>query len=87
MRLARKEVVVVDIDPDFEETLKKKPLNGATFLSGEPYVLDYLRRMDDDVKSCAPVRFAFTKDGTAWTATREVLLKGHVVTWRLTRTV
>ena len=85
MRLARKEVVVVDIDPDFEETLKKKPFNGATFLSGEPYVLDYLRRMDDDVKSCAPFRFALNKDGASWKATREVVLKGHVVAWRITR--
>ena len=83
MRVAKKEVVLVDIDPNFEETLAKKPLKGATFLSGEPYVLDYLRRIDDDVKACAPVRFAL-KGGT-WTATREVLLAGHAVAWRLTR--
>jgi SAM-dependent methyltransferase len=42
LRVARSEVIVCDIDPNFEETLKAKPLEGASFLSGEPYVLDYL---------------------------------------------
>lgn len=34
MRVARDAVVVVDIDPNFEETLRAKPNAGATFLAG-----------------------------------------------------
>ena len=36
MRVARKSVVVVDIDPDFQETLRAKPGQGKPFLAGEP---------------------------------------------------
>ena len=82
MRVAKRAVVVVDIDPDFHETLAKKPMQGASFLSGEPYVLDYLRKMDDDVVSCAPVRIAVDK---GWRVTRERLLPKHVVVWHLER--
>ena len=48
MRIARKSVIVVDIHPDFERTLAAKPLQGQSFLSGEPYVRDYLTNMDTD---------------------------------------
>ena len=41
MRVARRSVLVVDIHPSFSEALKKKPMAGKSFLSGEPYVLDY----------------------------------------------
>jgi len=34
MRVAKDSVVIVDIDPDFEDTLRKKPNAGETFLSG-----------------------------------------------------
>lgn len=45
-RVARKGVVVLDIDPNFEATLKKKPQEGAAFLAGEPYVLEYLKKCE-----------------------------------------
>lgn len=83
MRVARKSVVVVDIDPDFEQTLRAKPMEGATFLSGEPYVLDYLQRMDGDVASVAPVRI--TAPGTNWRMKRMRLLPKHVVVWQIER--
>ena len=84
MRVARSSVVVVDIDPDFTETLLAKPMQGAPFLAGEPYVLDYLARFDGDVASCAPVRMAAA--GAGWRVTRAQLLPKHVVVWKLERT-
>lgn len=81
MRVAKKTVIVADIDPDFHDTLRQKPMEGATFLTGEPYVLNYLDSMDNDVLSCAPVRI-----GThTWKVTRETILPKHVVMWRLDR--
>lgn len=80
MRVAKKQVVVVDIDPDFEDTLKAKPLQGEGFLAGEPYVLGYLAGMDDDVKSCAPIRIA---QGRSWSVKRDAILPKHVVVWKL----
>ena len=74
MRLAKKTVLAVDIWPGFEPS--------PMMLSGEPYVLDYLRKMDDDVVSCAPVRIAVDK---GWRVTRERLLPKHVVVWHLER--
>ena len=72
-----------DIDPDFRETLLAKPMQGASFLSGEPYVLDYLKSMDDDVASCVPVRVC--APGRGWKLTRTTLLPKHVVVWHLER--
>lgn len=80
MRVARKTVLIADIDPDFHETLRQKPMEGATFLAGEPYVLNYLDSMDNDVLSCAPpVRIG----SQTWKVTRETILPKHVVMWRL----
>jgi hypothetical protein len=44
-RIARKYVLVVDIDPAFEPS--------EMMLSGEPYVIDYLAHMDKDVEAAA----------------------------------
>lgn len=77
MRVAKKAVIVVDIHPDFRETLRAKPLKGASFLSGEPYVLDYLAKIDSDVFSSVPA--------WGWTAKKETLLAEHVAVWRLER--
>ena len=53
MRVARKSVLIVDIDPSFSRTLEAKPMQGKSFLAGEPYVLDYLDKMDEDVTSAS----------------------------------
>lgn len=45
MRIARKYVLIVDIDPGFNPS--------QLMLSGEPYLEDYLMHMDDDVKEAA----------------------------------
>lgn len=82
MRVAKKSVLVVDIHPDFQQTLAAKPLQGASFLSGEPYVLDYLAKMDSDVFTSVP---ASTTLEWGWTAKRETLLSEHVAVWRLDR--
>jgi len=83
MRVAKRAVLFVDIDPDFEATLRAKPMQGAGFLSGEPYVLDYLSSFDDDVASCVPVRIA--APGIGWRVTRHAILQKHVVAWHLER--
>ena len=48
MRIASKSVILVDIHPDFHQVLAAKPMQGASFLMGEPYVLDYLENLDSD---------------------------------------
>ena len=67
-RLARQSVLVVDIWPGFEPT--------PMMLSGEPYVLDYLQNVDDDIDESA---------GPGWTVSRVELVPGHVRMWRLDR--
>lgn len=74
-RVARNSVVVMDIDPNFERTLASKPQAGASFLAGEPYVLDYLRRIDADIKACV--------SNFGWGFERQTLLAEHCVVWRL----
>lgn len=81
LRVARKSVVICDIDPDFQETLQKKPFAGKSFLAGEPYVLDYLAEMDSDVEHAASRKTP--GEAPAWAVEREVILKGHVVAWHL----
>lgn len=82
MRVARREVWLVDIDPDFEETLKSKPLQGASFLSGEPYVLDYLRNIDTDVRASS---WLSATGRRGWRVHRVRVMEKHVVLWRLER--
>lgn len=67
MRIARKYVLVVDIDPSFKPS--------RTMASGEPYVDDYLAHMDEDVARAAA--------GRAWRRARINVVPGHVVMWRL----
>ena len=66
LRLAKHKFLLVDIWPGFEPN--------EMMLSGEPYVLDYLRRIDYDIRS------AFS---SAWSLTRSTLIPGHVTSWRL----
>jgi SAM-dependent methyltransferase len=60
MRVARESVVIVDIHPEFQETLAKKPMNGEFFLMGEPNVLEYLTNIDTDVFSAAATHPRFS---------------------------
>lgn len=66
-RLAKKRVVVVDIDPSYAPS--------ETMLSGEPYVRDYLRHIDSDIAEVARTR--------AVRSMRVNVVPGHVVMWRL----
>ena len=66
---------MVDIDPDFAEALQQKPDSGRIFLEGEPYVLEYLKNIDVDVRACVSER--------NWALERIALLPKHVVVWRL----
>mmetsp|Transcript_2962 Transcript_2962/g.8617 ORF Transcript_2962/g.8617 Transcript_2962/m.8617 type:complete len:266 (-) Transcript_2962:447-1244(-) len=66
-RIARKEVIIVDIDPDFTPS--------DVMLSGEPYVLEYLRNVDEDISEVARNR--------AWKSARVNVVPGHVIMWRL----
>ncbi len=87
MRVARKTVVFVDIHPKFERTLKAKPLQGASFLAGEPYVLDYLQKMDADVFTSVPshMRAGSPFSFNGWQPRRLTLLRDHVVVYRIDR--
>lgn len=71
MRLARDSVLVVDIWPGFEPS--------PMMLSGEPYVLDYLAHIEDDVD------FVTRHDVDGWTVARVDVVEEHVRMWRLDR--
>ena len=80
-RVARKSVVVVDIDPEFKLALTQDPSRATqakAFLAGEPYVFDYLRHVDSDITACARSR--------GWLSSSRALIPGHVRMWTLTRT-
>lgn len=80
MRIARRQVLVVDIDPQFKLALvndASRRTQAAAFLAGEPYVMDYLASMDSDVQASARSR--------GWRLTEEEVLQGHVKAWRLER--
>ena len=82
--LARRQVIVVDIDPVFklamDPTFKqdfRSRAQAESFLSGEPYVLEYLKNIDIDVKACARAR--------GWQSSDSAILPGHVRMWKMTR--
>ena len=71
LRIARKKVLIVDIWPGFEPS--------PMMLSGEPFVLEYLANIDDDV--------AASHDPTQWELTAIDVVEGHVRMWKLERLV
>ena len=77
-------MIVVDIDPVFklamDPTFKqdfRSRAQAESFLSGEPYVLEYLKNIDIDVKACARAR--------GWQSSDSAILPGHVRMWKMTR--
>lgn len=58
-RIARKYVLIADIDPKYKLLLLQDPLRKAqatAFLAGEPYVPSYLKGMQEDVESVVNMR-------------------------------
>jgi SAM-dependent methyltransferase len=66
LRIARSKVLIVDIWPGFEPT--------PMMLSGEPFVLDYLANVDDDIDS--------SYDPEEWQVTRVDVVEEHVRMWK-----
>lgn len=64
-RIARDYVLVMDIDPIY--------LPSSHMLAGEPYVMDYLHRIDEQIRNMFPMY------------TRVELIPGHVVLWNITK--
>ena len=70
LRIARKKVLIVDIWPGFQPT--------AMMLSGEPFVLDYLQHVEEDVDA--------TLEGQIeWDVTRVDVVDEHVRMWKFDR--
>ena len=69
LRIAKSKVMVVDIWPGFEPT--------PMMLSGEPFVLDYLANIEEDVDSCF--------EPMQWTLTRVDVVEEHVRMWKFER--
>jgi SAM-dependent methyltransferase len=69
LRLAKHKFLLVDIWPGFEPN--------DMMLSGEPYVLDYLQNIDDDVDA--------SMDPMQWTVTRVDVVEDHVRMWKFER--
>lgn len=69
LRIARK-CIVVDIAPTYEPS--------ELMLKGEPYILDYLKHMDEDI-------FRVALKISASEVRKEVLIPNHAVLWSITR--
>jgi len=81
---ARRKVIIVDIDPKFKLTIDptfkqdmRSRAQAESFLSGEPYVLEYLKHIGSDVQACARSR--------GWQSSESAVLHGHVRMWRMIR--
>ena len=75
-------MIIVDIDPTFklaiDPTFKqdmRSRVQAESFLSGEPYVLEYLKHIGSDVEACARER--------GWQSGEKAVLHGHVRMWRI----
>tara|TARA_B100001142_G_C14250241_1_gene622920 strand:+ start:364 stop:1176 length:813 start_codon:yes stop_codon:yes gene_type:complete len=79
LKNARKNVLIVDIDPyNFATTLINKPQKGAQFISGEPYILNYILEMNSDINYCHTTNFLF------WKLEKINIISNHVVLWNFT---
>jgi len=80
-RIARKYVLIADIDPTYKLLLLQDPLRKAqatAFLAGEPYVPSYLKGMQEDVESVVNMR-------GGWSLSTFEHMTGHVKCWKLER--
>ena len=64
-RIARDYVLVMDIDPVYEPS--------AHMLAGEPFVLEYLSNIDNQIRTLFPMY------------TRMEIIPGHVILWNITK--
>jgi|TARA_Y100000389_G_scaffold203935_1_gene254170 hypothetical protein len=79
LKNAKKNVLIVDIDPyNFATTLINKPQKGAQFISGEPYILNYILEMNADINYCYTTNFLF------WKLEKKNIISNHVVLWNFT---
>ena len=69
LRIAKK-CIVVDISPTYKPS--------QMMLQGEPYILEYLKHMDEDVMRVA-------QKTSATELRREVLIPNHAVLWSIAR--
>ena len=83
MRVARKSVIIMDIHPNYCRVLQHQPKKGAAFLSGEPYVLDYISKFDSEAFSMARAGTIF--GGGTWRARRHTIVEDRVALWKLDR--
>lgn len=93
VRIATSSVIIVDIHTEFEPS--------PMMLAGEPYILDYLANVDEDIVMslnlaqvcarlirCPTPSYATPSGGLAgeqWTVTKQELVEGHVHLWRIER--
>jgi len=77
LRLAREKVLVVDIWPGFEPS--------PMMLSGEPFVLDYLANIEDDIDACAALEAPTLEGSAQWEVSRVDVVDQHVRMWKFER--
>ena len=79
LKNAKNNVLILDIDPyNFATTLLNKPGKGAAFLSGEPYILNYILEMNSDINYCHTTNFLY------WKLEKKNIINNHVVLWNFT---
>ena len=80
LKKTNKYLLIIDIDNNnYYKTLMKKKNNGNFFLSGEPYLIDYLLNMNKDIFNC------FLNNILHFSYTKKTLINNHIVLWNFTK--
>lgn len=80
LKKTNKYLLIVDIDNNnYYKTLMKKKNNGYHFLSGEPYVIDYLLNMNKDIFNC------YLNNIFDFTYQKKTIIDKHIVLWNFTK--
>ncbi len=80
LNIAKKNVLIMDIDPyNFANVLLKKYKKGEPFLSGEPFILNYLIDMNSDINNCLLSTYY------TWNLEKHSIIDNHVVLWNFTK--
>lgn len=80
LKKTNKYLLIVDIDSDnYYKVLMNKYNNGFTFLSGEPYIADYLLNMNKDINYC------YFNNFLNFNYNKKTVIDNHIVMWNFTK--
>ena len=80
LKKTNKYLLIIDIDNNnYHKILMNKYNNGFTFLSGEPYLIDYLSNMNKDINYC------YIKNILNFYYIKKNIIDDHIILWNFTK--